>query len=136
MFERFNHITFSCYEYHSYHSHLYYKKIILECICKNLTRAPRVRITGTIPFLPATPVKVCEILSLPQDDLRKQFLHPKVESSKRIKQYDSQTSLKYQRNVKAWGSTARDMCVLIHVRKLKNDDIALVVSSMKTTRSV
>ena len=75
---------------------------------------------------------MCEILSLPQDDLRKQFLHPKVESSKRIKQYDSQTSLKYQRNVKAWGSTARDMSVLIHVRTLKNEEIALVVSSMET----
>jgi len=91
-----------------------------------------IAVKGVIPFLPVSPSQVCNFLSLPQDDPRKRRLQPKVAESKRVHDYDKTTFLKYQRNIKAWGSTPRDMSVLVHIRTQENGTIAIVVSDLKS----
>eukprot|EP00939_MAST-03C_sp_MAST-3C-sp1_P001129 g1129.t1 len=91
-----------------------------------------VAIKGILPFVPVSPAAIVTILGLPEEDPRKQRLSPDADESNVVRRHDNHTVIKYQRNKAIWPTAAREMVMVVHIRKMQDGNVVVAAKSIRS----
>ena len=87
-------------------------------------------IKGVLPFVPCRPSAILKLLTLPDTDPRKRRLNPDTDTSEVLARFDNRTLLKHQKNKGMWPTTAREIVMVSHIRKMPSGVVVVAVRNV------